>query len=285
MAPSVAPVVVDNASADLSVGRARRAGAQVIANPDNRGFAAAVNQGFRATPAELVLVLNPDVRITAPLDPLVLAAQENGLSAGQLTDDAGRAQTGFTIRRLPTAATLSFELLGINRLWRNNPVNRRYRYLDRDLSQPGPVEQPAGAFLMIRRDVWEKLGGLDESFHPIWFEDVDFCRRALDAGYKIQYVPGVRAAHRGAHSISRIPVGCRTRYWYGSLLRYAAQHLPPSAYRAVWLAALLGAIPRMVAGIMREQSLRSARAVFETIRSSRRRKPSPARRTGTGQDS
>ncbi|HXP86812.1 MAG TPA: glycosyltransferase family 2 protein [Bryobacteraceae bacterium] len=284
MAPEVAAIVVDNASADASVGRARREGAQVIANGGNRGFAAAVNQGFQATSADFVLLLNPDVCLTTPVDSLVRAAANCGLSAGKLTDATGRPQTGFTIRRLPTAASLSLELLGINRLWRNNPVNRRYRYLDRDLSQAGPVEQPAGAFLMLRRDVWEQLGGLDESFHPIWFEDVDFCRRALDAGYQIEYVPEVQAVHQGGHSVSQIPVGCRTRYWYGSLLRYAAKHLRPSEYRAVWLAAVLGAIPRMVAGMIRQKSLQPATAVVEIFRSSGRRKPSPAGQIRTGQD-
>lgn len=216
---------------------------------------------------------------------MVQAARNNGLSAGQLTDAASRAQAGFTIRRLPTAAALSFELLGINRLWRNNPVNRRYRYLDRDLNQPGPVEQPAGAFLMIRRDVRENLGGFDESFYPIWFEDVDFCRRALDKGYKIQYVPEVKAVHQGAHSISQIPAGCRTRYWYGSLLRYAVKYLPLSAYRAVWLAALVGAIPRMVVGMIQEHSLQPATAVLEIFRFLGRRKVSPARQARARQDS
>jgi N-acetylglucosaminyl-diphospho-decaprenol L-rhamnosyltransferase len=284
MAPAVAPLVVDNASTDASVGRARRDGAQVIANGENRGFAAAVNQGFRATSAEFLLLLNPDVCLTTPVDNLIQAAAGSGLSAGQLTDAAGRPQTGFTIRRLPTAASLSFELLGINRLWRNNPVSRRYRYLDRDLGQAGPVEQPAGAFLMIRRDVWERLGGLDEGFHPIWFEDVDFCRRALNAGYQIEYVPEVKAAHKGGHSVSQVSQGCRTRYWYGSLLRYAAKHLRPPAYRAVWLAAVLGALPRMVSGMIQEKSLRPATAVLEIIKSSRRRKQSPSGQVRTGQD-
>ena len=287
MASGIAPVVVDNASADRSAERARAGGATVIENAENRGFAAAVNQGFRATDADFVLLLNPDVRLTTPVDPLVEAAA-GGLSAGQLTDDAGRPQTGFTIRRLPTAASLSFELLGINRLWRNNRVNRRYRYLDRDLGQPGPVEQPAGAFLMIRREVWEKLGGFDESFYPVWFEDVDFCRRALDAGFGIQYEPDVKAAHRGGHSVAQVPAGCRMRYWYGSLLRYAAKHLRPSGYRAVWLAALMGALPRIVTGIMRDKSLQPAAAVWATLRFSGRRKLSTAApegsRAGTGQN-
>ncbi len=103
-------------------------------------------------------------------------------------------QSGFTIRRFPTPAALIFELFGINRLWPSNPVNRHYRYLDRDLDQPGPVEQPAGAFLMTRRDVWESLHGFDESFHPVWFEDVDYCKRASGSGYQIR-ICAIRPGH------------------------------------------------------------------------------------------
>jgi N-acetylglucosaminyl-diphospho-decaprenol L-rhamnosyltransferase len=284
MAPTVEPVVVDNASPDASVGRARREGVRVIANSENRGFAAAVNQGFRATSAELILLLNPDVRLETPVSALSHAALDYGLAAGQLIGSDGRPQTGFTVRRLPTPAALCFELLGINRLWRNNPVNRRYRYLDRDLSQPGPVEQPAGAFLMIRRDVWRSLNGMDEGFHPIWFEDVDFCRRALEAGFRVQYVPEVQAAHEGGHSVAQVPVGCRTGYWYVSLLRYAAKHFRPSAYRAVWLAAAVGAIPRAVVGMIRQKNLQPAAAVLEVLKFSRNMKTSPAGRVRTGQD-
>jgi len=274
MAPSAAAIVVDNASTDRSLARARQAlsdrpGANVIANPRNLGFAAAVNQGFAAASADCVLLLNPDVTLSTPLDPLERAALDHGLAAGQLTDSSGRPQTGFTIRRLPTAAALIFEMLGINRLWPGNPVNRRYRYLDRDLNQPGPVEQPAGAFLMIRRDVWRQLGGFDESFHPVWFEDVDFCRRALDAGFRIEYLPQVKALHTGGHSVSQITVGCRMGYWYASLLRYAAKHLPPPAYRAVWLAAILGAVPRMTVGMIQEKSLGPASAAWECFRQAR----------------
>jgi hypothetical protein len=130
---------------------------------------------------------------------------------------------------------------------------------------------------MIRRDVWEKLGGFDESFYPIWFEDVDFCRRALDAGYRIEYVPEVKAAHEGAHSINRLSPGCRARYWYGSLLRYAGKHFGPAAYRAVWLSALLGAIPRAAAGMMREHCFTPATSVVEIIRFRGGRKVSPGR--------
>src|ERR1700691_1592219 len=111
--------------------------------------------------------MNPDVDLRTDPTPLLEASRQYGLAAGRLIDVTGKTQKGFTIRRFPAPLTLWFELFGLNRIWPSNPVNRRYRYLDRDLDLEGPVEQPAGAFLMFRKDVWERLGGLDEGFHPI----------------------------------------------------------------------------------------------------------------------
>jgi GT2 family glycosyltransferase len=267
MAPHVKPIVVDNASSDRTVERVReRAHVHLIANPENRGFAAAVNQGISACEADRLLLLNPDANLLTAVDALVDASQQFGLAAGKLVDRDWKAQAGFTIRRLPTPAALIFELFGLNRLWPSNPVNRRYRYQDRDLDQPGPVEQPAGAFLMIRRDVWKTLQGFDESFYPVWFEDVDFCKRALDSDYKIQYVPSVQAAHEGAHSVGKIPPGCRAIYWCVSLTRYAAKHFHSAGYRAVCLAVVLGSFPRMGARMIQDRSLQSVATYRKIVR-------------------
>jgi N-acetylglucosaminyl-diphospho-decaprenol L-rhamnosyltransferase len=255
---TVTPTVVDNASSDLTVQLASSfPDAQVIANAHNRGFAAAVNQGIGSTSAEFILLLNPDVQLLTSVDALVQASRQHGLAAGKLVDSTGKPQTGFTIRRLPTPASLIFELFGINRLWPDNPVNRRYRCLDRDLDLPGPVEQPAGAFLMTRRDVWDRLGGFDENFQPVWFEDVDYCRRALDAGYQIEYVPSVLASHTGGHSVRQVPAGCQAVYWCVSLLRYAAKHFRSLGYRSVCAAVLFTSVPRMFAGMIRDRSFTS----------------------------
>jgi N-acetylglucosaminyl-diphospho-decaprenol L-rhamnosyltransferase len=253
MAPAFTPVVVDNSSRDRTVAAA--GSAKVIANAENRGFAAAANQGIAASDAEFILLLNPDVTLLTAVDDLVDASRQYGLAGGKLVDTSGAAQVGFTIRRFPTPATLIFEYLGMNRLWPGNPVNRRYRYLDRSLDEPGPVDQPAGAFLMFRRDVWKRLGGLDERFHPVWFEDVDFCRRAVNAGFRVEYVPDVVARHAGAHSIRKESAGCRAWWWCVSLLKYAAKHFQGPGYRAVCAAVLLGSIPRMFEGIIRERSI------------------------------
>lgn len=265
MAPHVKPIVVDNASSDRTLDRVReKAHVCLVANRENRGFAAAVNQGATACEEDYLLLLNPDVSLLTAVDELVEATRQFGLAGGKLVDKQGRAQAGFTIRRLPTPASLIFELFGINRLWPSNPVNRRYRYLDRSLDQPGPVEQPAGAFLMVRRDVWRALGGFDESFYPVWFEDVDFCKRALDSGAKIEYVPSVQAVHWGAHSVGRIPPGCRAVYWCVSLTRYAAKHFRGAGYRAVCLSVVLSSFPRMVARMILDRGLQSV-AVYSKI--------------------
>jgi GT2 family glycosyltransferase len=258
-APEVAVTVVDNGSADETVERVQKhRSVGCIQNNANLGFATAVNQGARAgAAADSILVLNPDVTLTTSLDPLVEACRTHGIAAGQLTDSQGRPQTGFTIRSLPGPKTMIFELLGLNRLWPSNPVNRRYRCLDRDLEKSGAVEQPAGAFLMIRRDVWENLKGMDESFYPIWFEDVDFCRRAIDRGLRIEYVPTVKARHRGGHSVGALGSAPRATYWCDSLLRYAAKHFSTAEYRGVCAAVLLGSVPRGLAGILRERNLES----------------------------
>jgi hypothetical protein len=267
MAPNVTPVVVDNASSDRTVDLVReRAHVRLIANPENRGFAAAVNQGVAACEAEFPLLLNPDANLLTTVDALVEASERYGLAAGKLVGVNKKTQAGFTIRRLPTPSSLILELFGINRLWPSNPVNRRYRYQDRDLDQPGPVEQPAGAFLMTRRDVWKALDGFDESFHPVWFEDVDYCKRALDAGYRIEYVPSVQAAHLGGHSVNEVPQGCRALYWCVSLTRYAAKHFHSAGYRAVCLAVVLSSFPRMVARMIQDRSLQSVATYRKIVR-------------------
>jgi N-acetylglucosaminyl-diphospho-decaprenol L-rhamnosyltransferase len=262
-------VVVDNASQDNTVDLVRRKpSVKLIANSTNRGFAAAVNQGVTALDAEMILLLNPDVELQTATDPLAEACLRDnvGMATGKLTDLAGAAQAGFTVRRFPTPWTLVFEVLGINRLLPWNSANRRYRYLDLDLAQPAEVEQPAGAFLMFRRDLWQRLGGFDTQFYPIWFEDVDFVKRARAEGFKIQYLPEVTARHQGGHSIASMDWGCREVCWYVSLLRYASKHFRPYAYRGVSAAVVLGSVFRAMIGMIQRRSLRPVQVYAKIAR-------------------
>jgi len=258
--------VVDNASSDDTVEIARRyPNVYLISNRENRGFAAAANQGIARSGADYILLLNPDVELSDSIEPLRQAcAAGASIAAGRLVDAAGRTQKGFTVRRLPSAVTLAFEALGINRVFPWNAVNRRYRCLDVDLNSPADVEQPAGAFLFFSRKLWADLGGFDELFFPVWFEDVDFCKRALARG-RIRYVPSVAARHVGGRSIAHLDWSSREQYWYVSLLKYASKHFTRFAFRGVCGAVVLGSALRWVTAVFDERKLSEAIKTYASI--------------------
>jgi len=250
-------VVVDNASKDRTCQEVTRRNVRLITNPENRGFAAAVNQGIRVLDTPFVLLLNPDARLQTSLDALIECSRRPGVAGagGKLVDAAGIAQAGFAVRSLPSPAALICETLLVNRMWPRNPVNWHYRCLGFDFSKPSDVEQPAGAFLMIRRDVWQELNGFDERFYPLWFEDVDFCWRARLRGYRMCYTPNAVAKHTGGHSLAKISLENRQLYWYRSLLGFVAKHCRSSTARMVCAAVILGSIPRMLLGVAALRSL------------------------------
>lgn len=253
-------LVIDNASTDASRSIARGfPQVRLIANEDNRGFAGAVNQGFRALPdADAVLILNPDVELLSPpatLAEALLANPEAGAAGGLLLGSGGQPQRGFFARRLPTPAALSFEILGLNRLWPSNPVNRRYRALDLPLDRPASGLQPAGACLLVRRAAWAAVGGFCESFHPVWFEDVDFIARLHSAGWQSVFWPLFQAAHAGGHSVSRLDWAERQWNWYSNLLEYVSRHFQTLGRVLVGLSLIVGVVPRIVAGIIWKRSL------------------------------
>jgi len=267
--PRLQVIVVDNASRDSTCDEVRkRPSVKLIANSTNRGFAEAVNEGVSALGTDLVLLLNPDVELQTPIEALEVACLREGTAAagGRLVDAQGQAQAGFTLRRFPTPLALIFETLGVNRLAPHNPVNRPYRCLDLDLAADQEVDQPPGALLMFRREVWQRLGGFDTQFHPLWFEDVDFCRRIRNLGVKIQYVPQVIARHRGGHSIAKLDWSCRELYWYVSLLKYASKHFRPYAYRGVSAAVVLASMFRAGLAMIRQRSFRPIKVYARVAR-------------------
>ncbi len=224
-------IVVDNASQDDTVARvqalAERIPIQLLTISRNIGFAAGVNQGVRAAGGDVLLLLNPD----AVAEPGAIAAIQEclattGASAagGALLESDGQPVRGFTFRRIPTLTSLLCEVLLVNQSWPRNPVNRYHRCLDADYSKPQPIEQPAGACLAITRKAWNSVAGMDPEFYPVWFEDVDLCKRLLDAGGSIVYCPSARFHHSGAHSVGQMAFRDKQMYWYQNMVRYAVKH-------------------------------------------------------------
>lgn len=174
---------------------------------DNPGFGAGVNAAARLATGSHFLVINPDCvvkrgALRAMADALA-GAPTPSIAGGRIFDLQGREERGA--RR--TTLTLA-RALGIGR-WT----------LDRDPPPPGPVRVGAisGAFFLIRREGFETLGGFDEGYF-IHVEDVDLCRRALEAGGEVIYVPAAGALHYT--STSEVPSAFVTGHKAKSLARY-----------------------------------------------------------------
>jgi hypothetical protein len=266
-------VVVDNASSDHTLEAVRHAAphATLIANACNTGFASGVNRGVDACRSDLILLINPDAAPTGPITssgPLAQRARQSdiGVVGGKLIGVDGRVQAGFTVRAFPTRLILALEALGMNRIWPSNGANRRYRMADFDYSRSQECEQPAGAFMMFRRSLFDELGGFDERFYPVWFEDVDFCLRATKAGYRNWYEPGSAAIHEGGHSVTRVTLPERQKYWYGSLLRFATKHFGPYSAGCILASSAIGLALRGIASSFSARRRLERQAYLQAIR-------------------
>jgi GT2 family glycosyltransferase len=266
-------VVVDNASSDHTVEAVRHTAprATLIVNERNKGFASAVNRGVSASHSDLILLINPDAAPTGPITlsgPLAQRAMQSniGVVGGKLLGLDGCVQSGFTVRSFPSWLLLALEALGINRIWPSNAANRRYRMGDFDYGRSQECDQPAGAFMMFRRPLFDELGGFDEGFYPVWFEDVDFCLRAAKAGYRNWYEPGCTALHQGGHSVTQVKLSERQKYWYRSLLRFAKKHFDPYSAGCIQASSVIGLALRGIASSFNARRRPERQAYFQAMR-------------------
>jgi N-acetylglucosaminyl-diphospho-decaprenol L-rhamnosyltransferase len=225
-------VVADNASSDGSAAlvAGQFPGVRLLRLPRNLGFAGGVNEAARHATGDLLLLVNPDAILTpgavARLAHVITGDPGWGAAAARLIGTDGRPQDGFNVRRFPTFGSWMSDLLLLDEVWPGNPARRRYRYGDLRIAGPDPVdvEQPAAACLMIRRDVFEAVGGMDERFTPAWFEDVDLCRRIRARGWRIALVPDAHVQHEGGDAMRALGLDRFTRIWYRNMQRYARVH-------------------------------------------------------------
>ena len=212
--------VVDNASGDGSpeMVRERFPGVRLIANRKNLGFARANNQGIRASTGRAVLLLNTDtvVRPTAietMLDFLDETPETAVVGAKLLNEDLS-IQAGS--KAFPTPLTTLFGKQSLLTRWfPDNPLTRRYLIcLFEDHSHPFEVDSASGAAFMIRREVIEDVGLLDEGYFMYW-EDVDWCYRIKRRGWKVYYHPHAPILHLDGKSSDRRDPGLTIAYHKG----------------------------------------------------------------------
>ncbi|TMD41405.1 MAG: glycosyltransferase family 2 protein [Chloroflexi bacterium] len=233
-------VVIDNASTDGTVGAiaSQHRSVHLMANNPQRGFAGALNQAAALTTAPFIVTVNPDARV--PVGTFahllrVLKANPGVAAVGPLI----RYPDG-TVQRHgmfePKPLTALVVLLGLERVpFFRHEAERYYGLHIR--GAPTPVDHLTGACLMFRREAFDAVGGFDEDRFFLYCEDVDWCLRARQAGWKFLFVPEAEITHvklagaktRGAFAI---------RQYYRSLRNFYAKHYgrSPLARRALWFA-------------------------------------------------
>ncbi len=223
-------IVVDNNSQDGSAEAVANRFPQVIlqANRQNTGYAAGNNQALSLAHSPLVLLLNPDVLI--PEGALQTAVKfmadhpdAGAMGAKQLYPD-GRLQR--SVRGFPTPIAVTWELLGLSRLFSSSKVFGAYRMTWFNYDSVIEVDQPMGTFLMLRKAVIEQVGMLDEQF-TIFFNEVDWCLRCKRAGWRIFFSPDVTLTHYGGASTSQVGPAMAWESRRGLLQFYAKHYRAP----------------------------------------------------------
>jgi len=229
-------IVVDNASTDDTRARLRQhQHLRVVLNDTNAGYARANNQAARMAQGEYILLLNPDTRVElGALDLLAGFLDSNpdfAAVAPRLVNPDGSTQ--LSVRGFPTFTSVLWEITGLPRLLPRCRLFGGWRRRWFDYDSPAEVAQPMASCLMLRRAVWNELGGFDESF-PIFYNDVDLSRRLADSGYRTWFLSRARVVHRVGASTSQVRIRM-LREASRSLFRYLRKH----DHRAFWLKAAI----------------------------------------------
>ncbi len=248
-------VVVDNASGD---GSADRIAAWIAEHPDapvrlirsavNGGFSAGHNQGIAATTAEYVLLLNSDAELRPGcLRSLCAEAgrlSDAGILSARIEDASGAAQVSCFRDHTVISELIRGAALG--------PVTRLFQRWDVPLGpdpDPERIQWAAFACVLLKRSMIDRIGPLDEGYF-LYFEDVEYCRRARTNGWRIGIVPDARAMHHegGSTGVQDNTATRRPRpgYHYASRSRYFAQ-----AYGrfGLWAANLAWTLGRVLARV------------------------------------
>ena len=224
-------IIVDNASDDGSVEliREKFPSAKLIANSKNLGFGKANNQALKVAQGKYILLINPDTLVSEDtLEKLIRFFEKNqdaGLVGCKILNPDGSLQLACR-RSFPGPWTSFCKVTGLSNLFPNSKLFARYNltYLSED--QTYEVDAISGSFMMMRKEVYDKVGGFDEEFF-MYGEDLDLCYRIQKSGYKVFYVHNTQIIHYKGESTKRSSLD-ETDMFYNAMHLFVKKHLSSS---------------------------------------------------------
>ncbi|MFH1890372.1 MAG: glycosyltransferase family 2 protein [Candidatus Kuenenbacteria bacterium] len=247
-------IVVDNASKDNSAEMVQDKfpEANLIANKKNLGFARANNQGIGKAQGKYILILNDDTELIdnslKKLIDLMEKNQEWAIAGCRLLNSGRSLQK--SVRRFPKFFDQFLILVKLHHLPFFKKYLNNYLAKDFDYTRTQQVDQIMGAFMMVRKSVFEKIGKFDEKYF-YWFEEVDLCKRAVDAGLKVFYTPQVSMIHHGGVSFCQVNWH-KQIIWNHSVCRYFWKHSKKCEWLILWFLGPVSVLLAILSGLFKK---------------------------------
>jgi GT2 family glycosyltransferase len=215
-------ILVDNGSIDDTKGVVthRFPSVRYLYSATNLGFARANNWGSREAQGRCLLLLNSDAAVKPDTLSLAMAWMDLhpdcGVAGAQLLNPDGSRQN--SIANSPTLATELLNKSLLRRLW-----SRKYPGKECEFTKPVAVESIVGAFMLIRRETWDAIGGLDERYF-FFLEETDFCLQTRRRGWQVTHLPHLLVWHGQGRSTKAISAAARIEYWRSRYIYFAKNH-------------------------------------------------------------
>ena len=220
--------MIDNASDDGSVDiiQDKFPSVKLIENKVNIGFGRANNQGLDIANGSYILFINPDCIVSEDtFDKMISFFKEHpdcGLAGCKILNSDGSLQLACR-RSFPGPWTSFTKVTGLSNLLPKSRIFARYNLTYLNENQIYEVDAVSGSFMMVRREVYEKVGGFDEQFF-MYGEDLDLCYRIQKAGFKVYYVPNTQIIHYKGESTKRSNLD-ETKLFYDAMHKFVKKHL------------------------------------------------------------
>lgn len=224
-------IVVDNASDDDSIEILRKKfkDVKLIANKTNVGFGKANNQAMEIANGKYFLLINPDTIVREDTLTKMIKFFENtpdaGIAGCKVLNPDGTIQLACR-RSFPGPWTSFTKVIGLSKLFPNSRLFARYNLTYLDENKTYEVDAISGAFMMIKKEAYDKIGGFDEQFF-MYGEDLDLCYRTQKEGYKVYYVHSTEIIHYKGESTKRSNID-ETKVFYDAQYVFVRKHFSSS---------------------------------------------------------